>query len=400
MSEFLVLGKTVVSPEALEHATVLSLSAIVALAFGIALGAGAPRRGNSDMARQVILRRNDSVFFGMYAVSAALATAVGAVAWIQPGLAQPLVALAGFKWAFYWLLAYHSFVSGGTLRYFALAFAIEFVASIGGFFADFRAVFVMTACAFIAAGMRLTRGALAAVAVLVVVVIFLATLWTAIKGPYRAFVSGGQATQVVSVGFPERAAKIAELVSEIDAVAMTEAAATLAERFAYVEVFAAVIEVVPALIPHEAGALWIDALTRPFMPRLLFPDKAALNDSQQVNKYSGLQVSGIEEATSISIGYVGETYIDFGSYGVVPAIFLWGVVIGLVYRWISYGSATRGPLGMGLACAALFPISALETSLPKAVGLLATTSLAAVVVSRLLVPRLCGWLQVKPDRRT
>ncbi len=45
------------------------------------------------------------------------------------------------------------------------------------------------------------------------------------------------------------------------------------DRIAYVDMFAVVLDMVPAYIPHENGALWWDALSRPFMPRMFFPEK-------------------------------------------------------------------------------------------------------------------------------
>ena len=86
------------------------------------------------------------------------------------------------------------------------------------------------------------------------------------------------------------------------------------DRLSYVDFFAVVLETVPSQLPHENGALWLDAITRPFMPRLFFPSKTVIDDSERTNYYTGLGVAGAEEGTSISLGYVAESYIDFGGH--------------------------------------------------------------------------------------
>ena len=138
-------------------------------------------------------------------------------------------------------------------------------------------------------------------------------VWSAIKGEYRAYVSGGEHAQIVTVGFGDRMAKLGELVSALDREALADGADRLVKRITYVEFFGAVLLYVPAVAPHEDGAIWWDAIIRPFMPRLFFPDKGIIDDSERTNKYTGLGVSGSDVGTSISIGYFGEAYIDFGA---------------------------------------------------------------------------------------
>ena len=80
----------------------------------------------------------------------------------------------------------------------------------------------------------------------------------------------------------------------------------MVRRLSYVEYFfGAVLDYVPRIVPHEDGALWWDAISRPFMPRFFFTDKAIIDDFERTNKYTGFAVSGANEGTSISIGYMG-----------------------------------------------------------------------------------------------
>jgi uncharacterized protein (DUF2062 family) len=71
-------------------------------------------------------------------------------------------------------------------------------------------------------------------------------------------------------------------------------------------------------------------ITRPFMPRLLFPDKKSLADSKELNKYSALGVD--EKNTSISLSMVAGSYVDFGPRGMHFALLVFGLFCG--WWWI------------------------------------------------------------------
>src|SRR4029077_6417558 len=95
-------------------------------------------------------------------------------------------------------------------------------------------------------------------------------------------------------------------------------------RISYVNFFALATENVPGRIPYENGALWRGSVVHMFMPRVLFPEKPILDDSERTRTYTGMNVAGSEQDTSIGIGYVGESYIDFGPIGMFIPIFLLG----------------------------------------------------------------------------
>ena len=151
-------------------------------------------------------------------------------------------------------------------------------------------------------------------------------MWTAVKGEYRIFVSGGQAAQIVTVDYTTRLAKLYELVANLDLDALANAADQLLRRMTYVEFFSVVLVYVPANLPHTLGAILWDAIIRPFMPRLLFVDKDEIDDTARTNLYTG-GLAGSSEGTSISLGYIAEAYIDFGTFGMFAAL----VAIGLFY---------------------------------------------------------------------
>ena len=80
-----------------------------------------------------------------------------AFAWATPGLAQLLLAVAGLKWAFFFMLGYAALpraVGGGV--YFAAAFVIELALGFGGYFSDFKTVIFFTLFAAYASGVRVS----------------------------------------------------------------------------------------------------------------------------------------------------------------------------------------------------------------------------------------------------
>src|SRR5207244_1025318 len=94
---------------------------------------------------------------------------------------------------------------------------------------------------------------------------------------------------------------------------------------------------VPARIPHENGGLWLAAVEHVLRPRLFFPDKAEIDDSKRTNYYAGVRVGTSDKGTSIGIGYIGESYIDFGVIGMFAPILALGAFYGFIYRFFAQG---------------------------------------------------------------
>jgi hypothetical protein len=82
-------------------------------------------------------------------------------------------------------------------------------------------------------------------------------------------------------------------------------------------------------------ARWRDALEHVAKPRILFPDKAALDDTEIFLKYVRSDVGEEGRAgTSISIGYLAENFIDFGFPGMLVPIAVMGLVLGCTLRYL------------------------------------------------------------------
>jgi hypothetical protein len=245
-----------------------------------------------------------------------------------------------------------------------------------------------------AVGVRFSARLKTVIGLVVVIAIAFGVIWTAIKSDYRAFLSGGQRAQVVTVSYPERMERLAGLVFDLDEAAVLDGFDRLLQRLEYVEYFSQVTVVVPDAIPHTRGERWLDAIMRPLMPRLLFPNKASIDESYLTNRFTGLAVAGMEEGTQISIGYMGETYIDFGAVVMMPVLWGWGLVLGFVYRRLLQGVYSRGVVGMG-EVSAIFTLtcSSIGNGLAKLVGGFTVSLLVVWLFNRFVLPRALPWLR-------
>src|SRR5262249_23254473 len=142
---------------------------------------------------------------------------------------------------------------------------------------------------------------------------------------------------------------------------------------------------VPTNRPHENGALTMGAIEHILLPRLIFPDKASLPLDTTVTKaYTGLPLL-IFEDTSISIGYPGEFYIDFGVVGLFVCMAALGFCYGKATRIIQK-SFKSTLMGYGATISLLVPGFMFETALPKVLGGFVTSFIVLLLMSKTVVP--------------
>jgi len=380
-----------------EFAAWLSLAAMALLAAGMRLGARGPSRQAVEAARQQARSLRAGTVFRVYFVAFAAAGVAQSVAGYGGGLTQPLLAVAGIRWTLFFVLAYVCFLQGAAAsRYWIMAFALELGLSLGGFFSGFRTVFMFTLFAMFAAGVRIRPRQALGLGAFGVLLLGMGVVWTAVKMDYRDYLSGGTGQQVITVPYGERLAKLGELVAALDGPALVDGFQTMLFRIGYIGYFAKVLDRVPAQFPHTEGAIWGDAILRPLMPRLLFPDKPVVDDSERTAYYTG---DRINPGTSVSIGWLAEAYIDFGVFGTLAVSLGYGYMLGRLYRWLLRGRYTKGLLGMGIGSAVLLGASAFESSATKLIAGLAVGLLATWVFARWIVPHSVPWLRPRGSRR-
>ncbi len=223
---------------------------------------------------------------------------------------------------------------------------------------------------------------------------FASLFWSVIKVDYRNYLLQ-QWRQKSGASVMDKLAVIQTLASSMDARKMEEGFKATVARISYIGLFGSVLSHVPAAEPHSNGELWLGAVTHVLTPRILFPDKKVLDDSARARRFTGMRLSGAEEGTSIGIGYMAESYADFGSLGMFFPIYLLGLFLGRIYRNFCLNKHST-LLGAAIATAILFSVvQAFAMSNAKLVGALSVLCLAYVALNAAFGKGLVRWLYQK-----
>jgi hypothetical protein len=386
------LEKVIEFPE-LEKATWLSLGGVIALAIGMRTALDSIGRGAVMAAKMEkgLERLSLGRMMTAWLISFLLASSIGAIAWKFGSLRQLATPIGSIKWVFFYLLAYRVLVRDEGYRFLLSAVLLEFVSGFTGFFGSFKEGIMM----LIVVVMGLPRGMNLRIRSLALVFItlggFAAVFWSVIKVDYRAYQvqkwrqKGGASTM-------DKLELIGMLISRMDAKKMEEGFKATVARVSYVGLFGSVISHVPAVEPHSNGELWLGAITHVLTPRILFPEKKVLDDSARARRFTGMRLSGAEEGTSIGIGYMAESYADFGSWGMFFPIYLLGLFLGRIYRNFC-ANPQSALLGAAIATSILFSvIQAFAMSNTKIVGSLVVLCLAYVALNAAFGKNLLRWL--------
>lgn len=176
--------------------------------------------------------------------------------------------------------------------------------------------------------------------------IILVLIWQNVKGEYRQFLNGGQFSQRVVVSQDEALGKFQELASEAifsENLVSTERLDATYRRVGYLEYFANAVEKVPSTIPHEQGKLIQSNLEFALIPRFLAPNKGRKDDKAKVEKYTDFYF-GEYGGSSFSLGHYCEAYIDWGRYGMLIQLFLFGVIGGGLFLIAMARTSALNPL--------------------------------------------------------
>jgi hypothetical protein len=379
----------------IERAAYFSLTGILFLTLGMRIGVGRWFPALAAAAQEKALSVSINKWFNWYVLSFVVARVAMYATNVVPGLGQPLLALASLKWAFFFMLTYASFLRPFSQRsYWIGVFIFEFLFGFG-FFSDFKNVLFISFLGVMAAGVRFSLPKIMMATVLSMLTLVVAIYWTAVKQDFRGYISGGGMAQIETVSYSEQLSKLGSLIAAQNGRTLELAFDDLLSRLSYIDFFAAVLDTVPSTIAHTNGEIWIDAVERPFMPRILFPNKTIVDDSQRTFDYTGIYIIGAGTATSVSIGYIGESYIDFGPTGMMGVLFLYGWLLGRIYRWLAIRDISRGLLGMSMATAVLISASFLESSITKVFGGIIAGVLVVWLMNRLVIPAYLPWCLVR-----
>jgi len=368
------------------EAILLSLAALVVLALGINLGSRQARRWfrivtTSHYAEEKIPRidRIALLYFGCYIV----AYTTGLIVSYVPALQQQLYALSFIKFVCIYLMASVVFISGRGYAWLILILVLEIITGAISYFAAYKEAIYVMLIALFTHRLKHQERVLLLSGVAISCAIWYSLVWTAIKPKYRANIYALPAIE-----------RLSWIWSQIDTVDYVDAAEKLIARVGYTSFYAKALANLDynniELPKFYSGAIW-HVLT----PRILFPDKAAINDSVVTTLLTGLEFT---EGTSVSIGYVAEAHVDFGVPLMFVPILLIGMGLGLAQ---GYFIARSAPLliRQAFATACLFSSFIYGQNIDKAVGGFLMVVIVLGVALKFGYPRIAEWLYRNPQPR-
>jgi hypothetical protein len=369
----------------LEYATWVALGAVLCLTLGMSAGSAGPPIWQPAVAQAEARTWPPEIAFVFFLVTFALELLFTELSTISEGARQIFLAGSNIRWIGVFLLTYVCLSQQRGFGYLLVVVGIELVVGFLGFFGGFRDVFFVLFVAVASARPRLEMRSIVSLIVAAAFALVLSSFWSAIKSDYRVFLNRGTHAQVVLAPVDERLSYIGARAEEADAGTLAKGFNLLVRRMAYVEFFGATLQNVPARKPYENGAMTIAAISHIFLPRLFFPDKAALpSDTKVTIVYTGLPMM-YRSDTSISIGYPGEFYIDFGVVGLFICMAILGFCYGKATRIIQ--QSFKSPLiGYAATIPLLMPGFMFETSLPKVLGGVATAFIFLLLMSKFIMP--------------
>jgi hypothetical protein len=262
------------------------------------------------------------------------------------------------------------------------------VTGLVGFFAAYKDAFIVILIASASSRRPVNARMWIFSVVALVAVVWASLFWTAVKKEYRHSVVSQQTEE-----------KLAWMKQQFfgDRVDYGRALVLLFERIGYTDFYAEV------LAREDAGSLprgmsyYASAVQHILTPRILFPDKQALNDSKLTTALLGLKIGS---QTSIGVGYVAEAHVDFGFPGLLLPMLGIGVMLGVSAKYFMTRSV---PLIIreAFTTAVLFLAFSFEENIDKTSGGFITGFLAMAVVLKFAYPRIARWLALGsvPDRR-
>lgn len=206
---------------------------------------------------------------------------------------------------------------------------------------------------------------------LLLVAISFVFVWQTVKDDYRQFLSGEARGQVVNVSQSEALIEFRNLALdayETGQVLSDNTVTSTYKRAGYLEYFSNAVKKVPNEIPHERGRLIAQTAEFVFIPRFLNPNKGLKDDTGKVEKYTDFYF-GQNSFSSFSLSHYCEAYIDWGRWGMMIHLFLYGAMGALIIKLTQWRTQTMNPLvQMGLTWVCILPWCTFQSDLVFVLG--------------------------------
>ncbi len=254
-----------------------------------------------------------------------------------PGLSEPVSILGYFKWSLFFIMIYLSFVRNEYKIIVYIIMLIEILIGFSGFFSEFKNIFILFPIAYLSFNsLKIKQSIL--LTLLVFIIFNIGVAWTYVKVEQRNYLSGGSKSQVVKVSKIDALKNLYKLTGKLNKEKYYIGLTAMVQRLYSIEYFSATIKNIPEKKAFFKGEILQDAINHLLMPRILFPDKKIVDDSKQTSKLTGIYLESANKGVSISVGYMAESYADFGAFFMFVEIFIIGFVIGYIYKLLINGA--------------------------------------------------------------
>jgi hypothetical protein len=324
----------------MEMATLLSIVGLFAFSLGLFVAVRRLRFSTIDSLLDSYSPKN---IFMAYISSSLLVYLTTNLIWVLGGFVQYVYLFFYIKWGFFMVAFYVIHKRAPFLKWYFYGFVVlEIFLGLNSFFA--REILLIAMFSFLAA-VQVQSKLNAKFYIIVIVGLLLLVnylvIWSAIKGDYRKYVSKGKFTQSVLVSKEDARSKYFTLITNVNEKQYQEGIEQFVNRLGYIQFFAACLDYVPRKVPHQDGRVYLSALQHYFVPRFLNPDKEVLDDSKHTSEFTGLRLSGAKKATSFSLGYIADAYVDFGYFYMFPLLCAFGWLFGFSYRYLKQRSSNE-----------------------------------------------------------
>lgn len=255
------------------------------------------------------------------------------ILFLFPSFSQLFNALVTMKTGLLFLLIHTAHLQKKYFWIIVVIIGLEIIISFVSFFSSFKTILIALAVVFSFYPIKLSLKQYVRNFVLLSATLYLLLIWQTIKGEYRFFLNQGTRTQSIQVSTTDALNKIASLAQTADPFGKNnDVVYQSIDRLSYIEFFSQAMVRVPSEKPYESGTLWLNNITHILVPRIFNPNKKAIDDSRMVNEYCMRKVATAEQGASFSLGFLAESYIDFGVPFMFIPIFLVGCLIGWIYK--------------------------------------------------------------------
>lgn len=389
------LGKTMqelsLYESQLDGAATYGFLGLTAMAIGIRLGAGNETKSAENFSERIEKAARTLPFAKIIFVAMTLIGAGYSLAFLSAvagPLREPLGQASSIKYVGLFMLTYCCLIRNQGYGILLSVVSFEIIFGMTGFFAAFKDSVLTFFVAALFARPRIRLSDVLVISFFAGLIIFIGIFWSAVKPEYRAFVNKGTGAQVVVVPLADRLEFLGDAVMSLDGTKISDGFERLVNRHGYIDYLALVLTNVPRVMPHEKGALTVAVFRHISVPRFLWPGKPVLpNDTEVMSKYTGLPMVWGDE-TSISIGYLGEMYVDFGYFGGIAAAGVMGIAFGFAYRFLRSQRNTSAILLAGLAMMMSLKIGAFGTAYVKTAGAFVLAAVIVAILAKFVFPHL------------